>query len=209
VHLPQDSAKASALQAEIKSLQDKGAIVPIENPGPGFYRRIFVVPKKQKGSWRLIIDLSQLNRFLWVPHFKMEPTRSVAAAILPGDWTVSLDLQDAYLHVPVHPDSQHYLRFFFEGQVYQFKAMPFRLASTLLIVQSIVKVFVAPLQTLGLKLHFYLDDWLLCYASKDILKSQIKLLIMNVKLAGWIMIEEKSVLLLRKCLASSKLLPSN
>jgi hypothetical protein len=81
VHLPQDSGKVSSLRAEIKSLQVKGAIVPIDNPGPGFYSHIFVGPKKQKGSWRLIIDLSWLNRFLLVPHFKMETTRSVAAAV--------------------------------------------------------------------------------------------------------------------------------
>jgi hypothetical protein len=39
-----------------------------------------------------------------VPHFKMETMRLAAAAILPGDWAVSQDLRDAYLHVPVHPD---------------------------------------------------------------------------------------------------------
>jgi hypothetical protein len=72
--------------------------------------------------------------------------------------------------------------------------MPFGLASAPLIFQSIVYVFVAPLHTLGLKLHFYLDDWLLRNASKDILKSQMNLLIKNVRLAGWIMNEEKSEL---------------
>jgi hypothetical protein len=160
VHLPQDSAKASTLRAEVKSLQDKGAIFLIDNPvpGPGFYSHIFVVPKKQKGSWRLIINFSRLNWFLRVPHIKMEATKSVAAAILPGDWAVSLDLRDAYLHIPVHPDYQHYLRFYFEGRVYQFKAMSFGLASAPLIFHSIIKAFIAPLHTLGLKLHFYLDD---------------------------------------------------
>jgi hypothetical protein len=117
----------------------KGLIFHIDNPGPGFYSHIFVVPKKQKGSWRLIIDLSRLNRFLQVPHFKMETTRLVAAAILQGDWAVSLDLRDAYLHVPVHPDYQHYLQFYFEGRVYQFKAMPFGLASAPLIFQSYIR----------------------------------------------------------------------
>jgi hypothetical protein len=122
----------------------------------------------------------------------METPRSIAAAILPGDWAASLDLQDVYLHVPVHSDYQRYLRFYFEGRAYQFKAMPFGLASAPLIFQSIVKALVAPLHALGLKLHFYLDDWLLRNASKDILKTQMKLLIKNVKLAGWIMNEEKS-----------------
>jgi hypothetical protein len=58
--------------------------------------------------------------------------------------------------------------------------------------QSIVEALVAPLHALGLKLYFYLDDLLLRNASKDILKTQMKLLIKNVKLAGWIMNEEKS-----------------
>jgi hypothetical protein len=74
--------------------------------------------------------------------------------------------------------------------LYQFKAMPFGLASAPLIFQSIVKAFVAPLHTLGLKLNFYLDDWLLSKTSKDILKSQMTLLFTNVKLARWIMNEE-------------------
>jgi hypothetical protein len=56
--LPQDSAKASALRAEVKSLQDKMTIFHIDNPGPGFFSHIFVVPQKQMGFWRLINDLS-------------------------------------------------------------------------------------------------------------------------------------------------------
>jgi hypothetical protein len=70
--------------------------------------------------------------------------------------------------------------------------MPFGLASATLIFQSIVKAFVAPLHMLGLELHFYLDDSLLCSTSKDILKSQMTLLIKNVKLVRWIMNEVKS-----------------
>jgi hypothetical protein len=57
-------------------------------------------------------------------------------------------------------------------------------SADLSLFQSIVKAFVAPLHAL--------DDWLLRNASKDILKTQMKLLIKNVKLAGWIMNEEKS-----------------
>jgi hypothetical protein len=56
VVLPQDSAKAST-RKEVECLLDKGVIVHIDNSGPGFYSHIFVVPKKQKGSWRLIIGI--------------------------------------------------------------------------------------------------------------------------------------------------------
>jgi hypothetical protein len=112
-------------------------------PPPGFYSHVFLVPKKS-GEWRLIIDLSHLNHFLRVPRFKMETTRSVATAIQPKDWAVSLDLRDAYFHIPMHPDYQHFLRFSHEGKVYQFQALPFRLARPALIFTTVVKAFVTP-----------------------------------------------------------------
>jgi hypothetical protein len=59
----------------------------------------------------------------------------------------------------MHPDYQHFLRFCHE--VYEFQALPLGLASAPLIFTTVVKAFVAPFHALGLKLHFYLDEWLL------------------------------------------------
>jgi hypothetical protein len=42
-----------------------------------------------------------LNAYLVVPHFKMETNRSTRASILPGVWSTSLDLADAYFHCPI------------------------------------------------------------------------------------------------------------
>jgi hypothetical protein len=119
-----------------------------DHSSPGFYSHVFLVSKKS-GEWRLIIDLSRLNRFLAVPRFKMETTRSVAMAIQPKDWTVSLDLRDAYFHIPMHPNYQHFLRFTHEGKVYQFQALLFGLASAPLIFTTVIKAFVAPFHALG------------------------------------------------------------
>ena len=43
-------------------------------------------------------------------------------------WGVSLDLEDPLFHVPIHPNFRKYLRFDFQGQVYQIWAMSFGLA---------------------------------------------------------------------------------
>lgn len=40
---------------------------------------------------------------------------------------ISLDVQDAYFHILVHPDSRKYLRFVFEDQIFQFRALCFGL----------------------------------------------------------------------------------
>jgi hypothetical protein len=125
---PTDPTRARTLHTEVQALLDKGAVLVVEDhSSPGFYSHIFLVPKKSR-DWRLIIDLSRLNLFLMVPRFKMETTRSVATAIQPNDWAVSLDLRDAYFHIPMHPDYQHFLRFSHDGKVYQFQALPFGLA---------------------------------------------------------------------------------
>jgi hypothetical protein len=63
----------------------------------------------------------------------METTRSIVAAILPGDWAVSLDLRDGML-IFTSPYIQ-ITSIIFEGRVYQFKAMPFGLTSAPLIFQ--------------------------------------------------------------------------
>ena len=54
------------------SLQSKNAIERVENvKSPGFYSRLFLVPKPCQ-RWRPVIDLSRLNTFLLVERFKME-----------------------------------------------------------------------------------------------------------------------------------------
>ena len=50
-----------------------------------------------------MIDLSRLNGWVAVSHFHVETAQSVLQSLRLRDWMVSLDLQDAYLHVPVHP----------------------------------------------------------------------------------------------------------
>ena len=97
------SIKGVALTQELQTLLRKGAVEPAPQ-SPGFYSRIFLV-QKASGSWRPIIDLSTLNDYVTSSHFHMETPQSILRSIRPGDWMVSLDLQDAYLQVPVHHDS--------------------------------------------------------------------------------------------------------
>ena len=80
----------------------------------GFYSRLFLVPKPHQ-RWRPIIDLSRLSTFLHVEKFKMETPESIRTSLIPGEWVSSIDLSDAYLHIPIHPNSRKYLRFCHRG----------------------------------------------------------------------------------------------
>jgi hypothetical protein len=106
---------------------------------PGFYSRLFLVPKKT-GGMRPVIDLSILNTYLVVPHFKMETNRSNRASILPGVWSTSLDLTDAYFHCPISAVFRKCLHFVWDNKVFQFRALPFGLAIAPLVFTKLFKL---------------------------------------------------------------------
>ena len=118
------------LQQAVDPLLMKGAIERVTNvTSLGYYSWLFLVPKKT-GDLRPVIDLSTLNHHMVIPHFKMEMQGSVRSAIRSQEWTVSIDIRDAYLHVPMHQAVRKYLRFVVHMKVYQFTCLPFGLATS-------------------------------------------------------------------------------
>ena len=152
------SIRGLALSAAVADLLAKEAI-ELAPPSPGFYSRFFVTPKVT-GGWRPVIDLSRLNGFVDVSHFHMETTQTVLQSLREGDWLVSLDLQDAYLQVPVHPSSHRYLRFCVGESVYQFRALCFGLLTAPQVFTRIMAPVSAIIHRHGFRILWYLDDWL-------------------------------------------------
>ena len=166
------SIKGVASTQELQTLLRKGAVEPAPQ-SPGFYSRLFLV-QKASGSWRPIIDLSTLNDYVTSSHFHMETPQSVLRSIRPGDWMVSLDLQDAYLQVPVHHDLHRYLLFVVGGRTYQFRVLCFGLTTAPQVFTRIMAPVSAILHKYGVRMLRYLDDWLIlasleiaCLQSRD------------------------------------------
>ena len=143
-----------ALNQELQNLLRKGAVEPAPQ-SPGFYSRLFLV-KKASGSWRPIIDLSTLNHYVTSSRFHMETPRSVLNSIRPGDWMISLDLQDAYLQVPVHHDSRRFLRFVLDGKPFQFRVLCFGLTTAPQVFTRIMAPVSAILHKYGVRMLRYL-----------------------------------------------------
>ena len=151
--------KDQALADCIQSLLSKNAIERVENvKSLRFYSHLFLVPKPHQ-RWRPVIDLSRLNTFLHVEKFKMENPESIRTSLVPGEWVSSIDLSDAYLHIPIHPNSR--------SQVFQFTSLPFGLATAPQVFTMIVKEVKLMALSRGLRLHQYLDDWLIRSQSQD------------------------------------------
>ena len=158
------SIRGVALNQELQDLLRKGAVEPAPQ-SPGFYSRLFLV-KKASGSWSPIIDLSTLNDYVTSSRFHMETPRSVLNSIRPGDWMISLDLQDAYLQVPVHHDLRRFLRFVVDWKPFQFRVLCFGLTTAPQVFTRIMAPVSAILHRHGVRMLRYLDDWLILASSK-------------------------------------------
>ena len=110
-------------------------------PSPGFYSRLFLVPKA-RGTWRPIIDLSVLNTHIQCPSFKIETNGSL-------------------LNGSSHPSFRQYLRFCHEGVVWQFRALRFGLNTAPQVFTAVTASVVAYAHLNGVSFHVYLDDWLI------------------------------------------------
>ncbi len=160
------SIRHKVLRQAVVEMIDKQVIELVKNPSPGYYSRLFVVPKKE-GKWRPVIDLSPLNKMVDVQHFKMETVASVLSSVQPNQWMTSIDLTDAYFHIPIHPRSRRYLRFVFFGKVFQFRSLCFGLSTAPMIFTQVMAPVARMAHREGIRLHQYLDDWLIVATSRE------------------------------------------
>ena len=180
------------LQQAVEALLSKGAIERVSNvTSLRFYNRLFLVPKKT-GDLRPLIDLSTLNHHMVIPHFKMERQGSVRSAIRSQEWTVSIDIRDAYLHVPMLKAVRKYLRFVVNKQVYQFTCLPFGLATSPREFTKLLRPAVALLWQRGVKLHVYWDEWLIHADTPEQAQLHAQMTISVLQFLGWIINYEKS-----------------
>ncbi|KAJ1156603.1 hypothetical protein NDU88_009321 [Pleurodeles waltl] len=84
------------------------------------------------------------------------------------DWMVSVDLQDAYFHIPILKSHRKYLRFVVGLQHYQFAVLPFGLTSAPRVFTKVMSVVAAELRRKGIAVFPYLDDWLIKAKSPEL-----------------------------------------
>ena len=188
-----NSIRGKALALEVESVLQKGAIEEAPLPSWGYYSRLFVT-MKASGSWRPIIDLSHLNLMVLKMPFKMETLHSTLLSVRRGDWMVSIDLRDAYLQIPIHPESRKYLRFMVFGKVFQFKTLCFGLATAPQVFTRVMAPVSAILHSLGIRLRRYLDDWLIQASSRELVLLSLRTVLRLCNSLGIVVNWEKSQL---------------
>ena len=146
------------LEEYVQDLLSAGAVE--ETSSILFQGPLFTVPKKNSVKMRVILDLSTLNQHIECPTFRMTTVRDVKAVIPPHAFTTSIDLKDAYWHIPVKPYYRKFLGFSLGGRKYRFRAMPFGLNIAPRIFTKLTKPILKELRMRAINVLVYLDDWL-------------------------------------------------
>ena len=182
------------LREAVQSLVDKKAVEIVRvRASLAFFSRLFIVPKPNQ-KWRPVLDLSALNKFVSVKTFKMETPETIRVSLQQGEWVTSLDFSDAYFHIPIHSGSQKYLRFHFQNQSFQFRDLPFGLSTAPMEFTYVVKEVKLMAQSRGIRIHQYLDDWLIQAPTRESCHQGTQSLLDLCQELGWVVNLQKSEL---------------
>ena len=124
----------------------------------------------------------------------METPATIRTSLQQGGWVTSIDFKDAYFHIPIQEQSRKYLRFHLEGRTYQFKALHFSLSTAPLEFTVVAKEVKLMAIHRGIRIHQYLDDWLVRATSHQVCLQHTQDLLKVCQELGWLVNLEKSEL---------------
>jgi hypothetical protein len=88
----------------------------------------------------------------------MEGVPALREIIERNDFICKLDLKDAYVVTPIHPNSKKYLTFQNQGIVYQYKTLALGMSVSPRVFSKMMQFAIEPLRQQGTRLVYYLDD---------------------------------------------------
>ena len=186
-----DQLKQSVLSEMLTLLVQKQCITVISEGDVGFLSRVFLVPKKG-GGFCLVIDFSALNEWLAPVTFTMGTLKAVTETVQEGMWATSLDLSDAYHHIPIHPQFQKYLCFQVGDLKFRYLVLPFGLMSAPWAFTEVAKRVKKWTVQFDIILFQYLDDWLNVHGSAHQCEYLTQVLIRLCTLLGLLVNKTKS-----------------
>ena len=159
--------ESANVNAQISKFLEKGIIVKSYHEEGEFISNIFQRPKKD-GSFRMILNLKDLNTFVCFHHFKMDSIHTCTQLMRPRCYMASIDLRDAYYSVPIAKEHQKYLKLIWQGNLYQFTCLAQGLSSAPRLFTKLMKPVFSFLRELGHISSGYLDDsFLLGYSPEE------------------------------------------
>lgn len=148
------------IDAELPRLLTKHIIEPAIRSKGDYISNIFPRVKKD-GTVRIILNLSSLNEYVEHHHFKMDTLKSAIMLMQKDCFFASVDLKDAYYSIPIADSDRKFMRFYWDGQLYQFTCLANGLSSAPRVFTKVMKSVFSTLRKYGHINTSYIDDSLL------------------------------------------------
>ena len=176
------------LDKEIPKLVQSGCIRLVKE-GPRCVSRITTVPK-QKGDFRLVTDLRQVNKCLKQnKSFVFENIDIALDLVEPSHHLVTLDIKNGFFHCKVDPKFHTFLGFSYR-QKYVWQVLPSGSSVSPYYFCKILRAVVQHLRSNDIKTVCYVDDFLLTDNPKNIEHSKSTLLQVLQELGNFINFDE-------------------
>ena len=185
----------ATIDTELKKLLDKKVITHSHHCKGEFISNIFIRPKKSGEGYRLILNLKDLNKSVAYHHFKMDTFLTTIKLVTKGCFMATVDLKDAYYSVPMASEHQKYLKFMFNGKLYQYTCLPNGLGCAPRLFTKLLKPAYSHLRQKGFISSAYIDD---CYLQGDTFedcKKNVELTVDLFQRLGFTINQEKSVVI--------------
>ena len=186
-----DSEKLAA-DVEIEKLLNKGVLEQVQDIPGQVISNIFLRPKKD-GSFRMILDLTWVNKHVSYRHFKMCSLNTAKETMRRDCWMASIDLKDAYYSVPIDFQDRKYLRFRWKGHLYQYSVMPNGLACAPLYFTKLLNPVFAHLRKQGYECFQYIDDSFIVADDVDTCTKSVQEVVFLLQRLGFVVHPEKSI----------------
>ncbi|CAG2210062.1 unnamed protein product [Mytilus edulis] len=157
-----------------------------------FLSPIFLRPKKN-GEYRMILNLKKLNEYIEYHHFKMDTFESAIKLVTSKSFMASIDLRHAYYSVPIAEEHQKFLRFYWNGKLFQYTCLPNGISSAPRIFTKLLKPVYSSLRVLGHVNVGYIDDSLLLGETIEECNKNVNDTIELMSKLGFVIHEDKSV----------------
>lgn len=159
---------------------------------------LFAIPKSN-GGWRVIHDLTTLNKRCQDKPFTMESIATVRKLWSNKKWGCTLDLKDAFRHLQVAPQHQNLFGFQIptvtgETKYYKHTALPFGWKQSPFYWNMMAQAMAFRLRSNGLTVVVYVDDVLVMANTQEEAQAAIELTVTLIEQMGITINKSKSVL---------------
>ena len=128
--------------------------------------RIFLVPKKVAGDYRMVVDLRHVNSFAQKGTAEVETLAQLSSVLEPRDHLVALDLSDGYYHFRIHSADTQYFQFRTHEGAYELVGLNMGWTRSPGVFTDFLRPVVRYLRRRQVRLLWYLDDFLVAGRSR-------------------------------------------